>query len=105
MRDKGEKLTGERLAAMDNVQQMIDAILIKAGVVSFWRLMRILTDSCMLAKTPIPDWSDKNLQKLILEKCNVLADGENKFNPILITKTDLYKNTESVALNKMRGFL
>jgi len=67
--------------------------------------MRILADSCLLAKKPIPDWHNQELQKLILSKCNIIIDGENSFNPILITKSELYKNNETTHERLMRDYV
>jgi hypothetical protein len=41
MRDKGDKLTGEKLASMSR-SEMVEAILKKAGSVSYFRLLRVL---------------------------------------------------------------
>jgi hypothetical protein len=49
MRDKGDKLTGEKLASMDRAD-MVTAILRKAGAVSYLRLLRVLQDGCNMSK-------------------------------------------------------
>lgn len=58
MRDKGDKLTGEKLASMDR-SEMVEAILKKAGAVSYFRLLRILQDGCNLGKQTMYDWNCK----------------------------------------------
>jgi hypothetical protein len=40
---------------------MIEQILVKAGAVSYFRLLRILEDGCALAKQPIYEWNHPDL--------------------------------------------
>ena len=48
VKEKGENLTSERLAAMPSIEAMVKAILAKAGVVSYTRVVRIIQDALIV---------------------------------------------------------
>ena len=49
MRDKGDSLTTEKLARLD-LDQIVEEIVVKAGVVNFSRVYRIVCDVSVVKK-------------------------------------------------------
>ena len=71
MRDAGDNLTGEKLAALTPLQ-MIEKILVKSGIIHFSRLYRVLSDGCGLAKVATP--SVPEVIACLMERAYVLPD-------------------------------
>lgn len=54
MKNSGPNLTMDHLAALNDVNKIIEEILKKAGLIDFERLYRFLSAACKLSKQEIP---------------------------------------------------
>ena len=82
LKNKGPALTMEVLAAL-TVEQMVEELIKKAGVIDFERLLRLLSSACAMAKKPLPKEADL-INALVTNYCYV-----NQKNGTLICKSAL----------------
>jgi hypothetical protein len=71
LRDKGNSLTTEKLVKL-MPEQIIEQILIKAGVVNFARVFTILRDICALKKIAPPD--EREIVRMLVAKSYVMVE-------------------------------
>ena len=82
MKNKGPNLSMEKLSAL-SVDQIVREILIKASIIDYERLIRLLKSACDLSKKPMPREQDL-ISSLISNLCLVTS-----VNGLLVCKSTL----------------
>ena len=94
MKNKGPNLTVEILASL-TVEQMVEEILRKAGLLDYKRLVRILKNACYIAKKPFPKETEL-VHVLITNYCLVSESGNLICKSTL--KYDIKNEKRKIAL-------